>query len=766
MEEKELINKINGIVSTHFGVDVNSILPTFNIKTILMEGKGTSYASIDYDSFQRFRLLLGVISREFNIDIDLDLEVVTFQDLYSFVAKKFGMTLPSSITGMVSKLRRYHNGSDCLVYPNISDSVLQLIRFHFNIDRKETIILIRDTSLWDSRDQGLVITDEGLYYINDNESRDGRFYVDWGDVDHVEYQENVLYFKDANNDEPAQYGIGCFVKYPDKNDGSYLARVFTQMASCVSAKEDPVEKYVSESRKIAQNGNVNEAVNRLNNVLDNVSDSVKPYIYYNIADILYQNGDYKKAIDNCISGLDTCEPGSYVTTLFKTIRFSAKEKQSDFMTARKDCLDVMLHASDQEWNGERCKQIATNKFNSFDEKYVSHFLSLSYNVRKVLMPVNEYVDLNQSRVSVIRKDNLPAIKFPMGHPIANQLYVGHPFIPSKYIPFENYQLELVEDKVREFCMLAQSLGATEISIECLNASASNESGRNQQNISGEAGNRLLKGKGEYHQDRSRQMIDELSHSICIHQTFTPCNKPSIPETMVWYDDEPSWQRLVSQRLSGGLTSHEERIETKKSQMVDGRELTELKAEVNSLYVDMKMSISEEEEAKFTQQENAVLAIKVKFAPINQLTGAVIESNSNLGGTVKEKFNTLGKIAKKMSSNIVDTIKTASSLTSSEEKYLKELKDLLADGEISSRERRLLEKIRIQLGISEDRSVELENSLTTPALTPEEQEYFDEYQGIIAEGNISDRDQRFLDKLKKANNISEERAKEIEKMVCS
>ena len=89
MEEKELINKINGIVSTHFGVDVNSILPTFNIKTILMEGKGTSYASIDYDSFQRFRLLLGVISREFNIDIDLDLEVVTFQDLYSFVAKKF-----------------------------------------------------------------------------------------------------------------------------------------------------------------------------------------------------------------------------------------------------------------------------------------------------------------------------------------------------------------------------------------------------------------------------------------------------------------------------------------------------------------------------------------------------------------------------------------------------------------------------------------------------------------------------------------------------
>lgn len=437
------------------------------------------------------------------------------------------------------------------------------------------------------------------------------------------------------------------------------------------------------------------------------------------------------------------------------------------ISARKDCLTVMLNATDQYGiDGELMKNEATKDFCELEKSYVDSFLDLPYNERKVLMPVKEYVDLHQDRVSVIRMDNLPAIKFPMGHPIANQLYVGHPLIPSKYIPFENYQLELVDDKVREFCILAQSLGATEISIECLNSSSSNEMGSNKQNISGEAGTRLIKGKGEYHQDRSRQMIDKLSHSICIHQTFTPSNKPFVPENMVWYDEEPSWQRLVSQRLSGGLTSHEERIETKKSQMVEGRELTELKAEVNSLYVDMKMSISEEEEAKFTQQENAVLAIKVQFAPINQLTGTVIESNSNLGGTVKEKVNALGKFAKKMSSNIVDTIKRNTSLTSSEEEYLKEFKDILADGEISSRERRLLEKIRIQLGISEDRSAELENSLSTSTLTPEEQEYFDEYQELIADGNISDRDQRFLDKLKKANDISEKRAKEIEKMVCS
>lgn len=100
----------------------------------------------------------------------------------------------------------------------------------------------------------------------------------------------------------------------------------------------------------------------------------------------------------------------------------------------------------------------------------------------------------------------------------------------------------------------------------------------------------------------------------------------------------------------------------------------------------------------------------------------------------------------------------------EQEYLNELKEILADGEISPRERRLLDKIRTQLGISEERAAELEAALSSPSLTPEEQEYLDEFKEIIAEGQISPRDQRFLEKLKKANGISDERAKEIENLV--
>lgn len=50
------------------------------------------------------------------------------------------------------------------------------------------------------------------------------------------------------------------------------------------------------------------------------------------------------------------------------------------------------------------------------------------------------------------------------------------------------------------------------------------------------------------------------------------------------------------------------------------------------------------------------------------------------------------------------------------------------------------------------------------LTPEEQEYVDEYEEIISKGEPSPRDQRYLNKLKELYNISDERAEKLEAMV--
>lgn len=104
--------------------------------------------------------------------------------------------------------------------------------------------------------------------------------------------------------------------------------------------------------------------------------------------------------------------------------------------------------------------------------------------------------------------------------------------------------------------------------------------------------------------------------------------------------------------------------------------------------------------------------------------------------------------------------SSASVTSEEQEYLEEIRACLDnDGEISSRERRLLDRLRKTLGITEVRAKELEASVND--MSDDEKEYQEELKACLEDGTISDRERRLLDRLRKSLGISEERAKAIE-----
>ena len=117
----------------------------------------------------------------------------------------------------------------------------------------------------------------------------------------------------------------------------------------------------------------------------------------------------------------------------------------------------------------------------------------------------------------------------------------------------------------------------------------------------------------------------------------------------------------------------------------------------------------------------------------------------------------------------DTLEKSTSLTESitsdEQIYLDELKTLLEeDNEISPKERRLLERLREKLGITLERAKELEDSLSAPQLTDEEKEYLEEYKACVEDDiEISPKERRLLNRIRESLGISEERANEIEKL---
>ena len=104
--------------------------------------------------------------------------------------------------------------------------------------------------------------------------------------------------------------------------------------------------------------------------------------------------------------------------------------------------------------------------------------------------------------------------------------------------------------------------------------------------------------------------------------------------------------------------------------------------------------------------------------------------------------------------------SSASVTSEEQEYLEEIRACLDnDGEITSRERRLLDRLRKSLGITETRDKELEASVNN--MSDDEKEYQEELKACLEDGTISDRERRLLDRLRKSLGISEERAKAIE-----
>ena len=602
---------------------------------------------------------------------------------------------------------------------------------------------MRDSSFWNSRNQGIVVTDCKVVCIPDNDDIENRIVIRWENVDYVEYKDECLYFFGyGGRDNNCPIHISHFLKDPSDftNDwgGDILSRIFTRMAKTQTAEsiDDILLRTAEEYDKLIEAGKEDEALQLALNFREEQQNVFfTPYI----AVAYLKKNQGKKAIQLLEEDIESIAEDSEWRSILGSCKYDIYKEMGDNINARKNCLSVVKHTpSSVTYDDINILEEATKDFEQLENDYIQHFLEQPYNERKLIVPVKSYSDLSQKTLSVVDINHLPAIHFPMGHPIANQLYVGHPYIPSNYIPFENYELTFIEDKVREFCQIMQYLGATEINIECINSSSSNKDTNLQQKGSANANYKLASLSGEGERNRTDKFLEDISQSINLHQKFYPKSQPMLPPDLVWYAHEPSWQRLYNQRMQGALMEHEERIETKKSQVVENSELKRISAEVKWLFVEANGNWEQSMEEKFEAHDNAILAIHVKFAPLESLQDSTPVSSQQ------------------------PALNSGLTMTEDEKEYVEEVKACLEeDSEISPKERRLLNRLRERLDISEERAAELEASLQSIQLTDEEKEYLEEYKACLEEGEISSKERRLLDRLREKLEISEERAKEIE-----
>lgn len=604
----------------------------------------------------------------------------------------------------VMSLLRHHNNNDCLIL-NISDSDKSAIRNNFGLGLDEQILWVRDTSFWSSKNQGLVITDKQIIFIHDNDTPNDKTYIEFNDIHHVEYREMSLFVWNYQ-EEYVQFRLGLFFKDSTESnelieDAKQLAKVLTEMAKSVGHVE--TETVFDHMSNLLNEENYDEVIDCAKQVVsDNGYDNdSKCVAYMYLSEALSKKGALdshkgmnsymRDAIEACDLALELCEDEDpYRYTIFK--QKGDIEQVADDVRSARNCFIAAMDSEDFDLkkNAKNSYELLTREISS--DK--SSFLNDDYNKRKFLFTVSNDKQIpgcydKEDNVQWIFSLGLipDYINFPVGHPQPNTLYIGHPLKPGVYIPFENATEQLFMEKVRELCYLAQCLGAVEIKFKRIKGLDVSNSESSCLERSGEAGRKFLNVGG--------------SLSVSSIETTT----------------------------------------------VSSNQLMSLKGSFEYLFAKASGAYDAKTDKTFSKTEEIEWEIDMKFKPLQDFDNAYV-TNSQATDSIDQSLN--------------------SELSEDEIAYKEEVEFCLEDAsEIDVHSRKFLERKRQKLGLSETRAQEIEDMVKASlvSFTDEEKEYMEALDDVIEDGVIPDNVRRLLERERKSLGISEERAKELEEIKC-
>ncbi len=406
--------------------------------------------------------------------------------------------------------------------------------------------------------------------------------------------------------------------------------------------------------------------------------------------------------------------------------------------------------------------------------FIQKLPEIDYSERKLIFIENGLPEFKVDTILPLDISNMGSIKFPPSHPKKGELYIGHPFKNDTYYPVEDYENQLFQSQVMELNHLLQCLGATAIKSENAKivtdngavsmSSNSKSNGESEHSMDGKAkihdvdASTQNKSNVEIQDDKKYCSSSDQQKSMTTEQHFNPKIKPYIPDDLVWYHHNDTWQSLAKQRLQGGLLMHEMTISTKNLSIINENERNKINedfkklvsAGYSNLLVSGKLSASTNTQTERTSDVSYAISksehfeqkIQIEFAPIDDLT----EEPSIYKKNEIQHENILQQ-----------------DLTENEKEYQELIEDAIEDGEIDDSTRKFLDKRLKRLNITPERATEIENLiLNANNYTEDELDYIDMLEDAIDDGIIDEAERKFLDKRMQRLNITKDRASEIER----
>ena len=482
---------------------------------------------------------------------------------------------------------------------------------------------------------------------------------------------------------------------------------------------------------------VDEATN-IFSALDESNDlsetEISTYPFKNDASFLYLESKCergRKSFDLLNNALDkVINHGSIVNNLDEIIAhrlmsidmsFCSPEQQLDLLNK----INIILNEDNKE---------VVNQIYSLEKSIVTESLNeLSNSISNKLLVINQEGKFLKSTnfVTIPQFDIPDQIQFPPGHPIGKQTYVQHPILLNQYIPLDDYEVTILKDKIDEFKFLVQALGA--ISVEYLDVENHVNSNRTQEkkSISVDGNVKMVGASVEHNGDSMNSSSIKNSSIRKEKQLFDPMGMPYIPNNLIWFHHEMSWQRLAKQRLEGNVLSHSETINISKSDSFNSLDLDEIKAEIKTVVKGVSFNKKKNEMKDSTSELFKEIFIDVKFANILDLKKlhnvssneiSINSSNvfeffteftSNYGKLGQEGIDIFTSILNYLQINISDHSNflekiNKSQLSDKDKEYIDMVKIISADGIITEKERNILNTFAGKLDLSHKQQEYLES----------------------------------------------------------
>ena len=633
------------------------------------------------------------------------------------------------------------NDYDCETYKTLNNNGKNYIpqyKANFKVGSDEKVLFTRDTSFY-SHNQGLVITDKGLYYLADNDKPDDIKFIEWSDFDNVVFNNSFFYFY-RKTTEIIRISESNFFKNSNTESCIKLAKILTEIAN--SSESD-----YSVMIKFAENGEYDKAIDIANKLINlDTYDRIARYIK---CGALYDKGTCEKndktilldCIKESVSLIkilddnddDVCWLFYFVGSAY--VKIGEYEKARDYLIQA-----LLIDDVEKEREVQEMLDVAEDKLKNEWEQYTQKH---SYLDRRLIMPIKDscIAGCVCDEIKTFRISHLPSdFEFPSTIPVVNQLYIGHRYNPNVYIPFEQSEEYFFLDKVDELCNLLQCLGAKTITIKRITGKDIGELYKGEFELKGNVGHKIAEAEAQYKKEKNINQKNEKKDSYERCLTYDkPTKLPYIPDDLHWFHHIKKWQNIANERVQNGGkvgSSFHECISTSETRFYSSSELDSINAAVKILLVKASGSMNNKEEKEYKESTNTEWSVDVEFWALDEF------DNGKASQTFQKK------------------------MTDNEEKYKEEVLFYLEDdGIIDDEERRFLERKRVRLGISEDRAKEIEEECM-PQLTSEEKEYLEALKELGEVDLQNPRIRRMLDHERDDLAISEERALELEKQYCN